>query len=418
METHTLLLQIAIVLLSARLFAEGAVYFGIPPIIGEIFAGIIIGPSLLGWVDPSDAFRLLAEIGIILLLFEVGLETDIQRLAEAGPKAVLVAISGFILPFILGSSAAYYLFDLSMIVSLFIGGTLTATSIGITVRILADLGRHQSKEGQIVLGAAVIDDLLGVFLLAVLYEFAISGSVNMSNVGRVFLYVGSFFFLAPIVAKMLSPVMKRYHDYSEVPGMIPVILVSLVLLFAGVAHLIGAPHLLGGFAAGIALSRRFFLPFAVTLQVDQEFREKITLQMGPIIRLFTPIFFVMVGLSLDLGQVDWASPWIWIFSIGMAAIAIVAKMIGPFLICESVPMSLAIGMSMVPRGEVGLIFAELGRTANLFDAAEYAGMILVITYTTLAAPFWIKMFYNHYGNRLPLSDSSDGDQGQEHVKRM
>ena len=417
METHTLLLQIAIVLLSARLFAEVAVYFHIPPIIGEIFAGIIIGPSLLGWVDPSDAFRLLAEIGIILLLFEVGLETDIQRLVEAGPKSVLVAISGFVLPFILGSSAAYYLFDLSLIVSLFIGGTLTATSIGITVRILSDLGRHQSKEGQIVLGAAVIDDLLGVFLLAVLYEFAISGSVDLANVGKVFLYVGSFFFLAPVVAKMLSPVMKRYHDYSEVPGMIPVILVSLVLLFAGVAHVVGAPHLLGGFAAGIALSRRFFLPFAATLQVDKEFREKITLQMGPIIRLFTPIFFVMVGLSLDLGQVDWVSPWIWVFSIGMAAIAIIAKMIGPFLVCESVPMSLAVGMSMVPRGEVGLIFAELGRTANLFDAAEYAGMILVITYTTLAAPFWIKMFYNYYGDRLPLHDSSDSKQGQQPVER-
>ena len=161
METHTLLLQIAIVLLSARVFAEGAVYFGIPPIIGEIVAGIVIGPSLLGWVEPGDAFRLLAEIGIILLLFEVGLETDMQRLTEAGPKALVVAITGFVLPFILGGGAAYYLFDLPLIVSLFIGGTLTATSIGITVRILSDLGRNNSKEGQIVLGAAVIDDLLG-----------------------------------------------------------------------------------------------------------------------------------------------------------------------------------------------------------------------------------------------------------------
>jgi Kef-type K+ transport system membrane component KefB len=404
METHTLLLQIAIVLLSARLFAELAVYFRIPTIIGEIVAGIIIGPSLLGWVEPSDAFRLLAEIGIILLLFEVGLETDITRLTKAGPKAIVVAITGFIIPFILGSTSAYYLFDLSVIVSLFIGGTLTATSIGITVRILSDLGRHQSKEGQIVLGAAVIDDLLGVFLLAVLYEFAVSGSIDVTNVTKVFLLVGSFFFLAPVVAKLLSPIMQRYHDYSEVPGMIPVILVSLVLLFAGIAHIFGAPLLLGGFAAGIALSRRFFLPFAATLRVDKDFRDRITHEMTPIIRLFTPIFFVMVGLSLDLGAVDWSSPWIWAFSIGMAIIAIIAKLIGPFLICESVPMSLAVGMAMVPRGEVGLIFAELGRTSGLFNAAEYAGMILVITYTTLAAPFWIKLFYNYYGHRLPIGN--------------
>ena len=405
-ETHSLLLQIAVVLLAARLFGEVALRLRAPPIIGEICAGIIIGPSLLGWVAPSEPFKLLAEIGIILLLFEVGLETDIQRLIKAGPKSIVVAIAGFVLPFLLGSGASYYLFDLSALISLFIGGTLTATSIGITIRILTDLGRHKAHEGQIVLGAAVIDDLLGVFLLAVLYEFAVSGSVSMVHSGKIFLYVGSFFVLAPVIAKMLSPVFKRYHDYSDLPGMIPVMLVSIVLVFAYLAHTIGAPHLLGGFAAGIALSRRFFLPFAATLNVDPEFTQNIHTQMQPIIRLFTPIFFVMVGLSLDLGAVDWSSTWIWIFSLGMAAIAIIAKLIGPFLIRESTPMRIAIGMAMVPRGEVGLIFAELGREAGLFDAAIYAGMILVITYTTLAAPFWIKLFYNRYGDRI---SESSGD---------
>jgi Kef-type K+ transport system membrane component KefB len=401
METHVLLVQIAVVLFSARLLGEIAQHLGAPPIIGEICAGIIIGPSLLGWVAPSEAFRLLAEIGIILLLFEVGLETDLQRLVKAGPKSIVVALAGFILPFLLGSSVSYYLFDLSVIVSLFIGGTLTATSIGITIRILSDLGRHRSYEGQIVLGAAVIDDLMGVFLLAVLYEFAISGSVSLVNSGKIFLYVGSFFILAPIVAKMLSPIFKRYHDYSDLPGMIPTMLVSIVLLFAYLAHSIGAPHLLGGFVAGIALSRRFFLPFGAALNVDPEFTKRIGEQMNPIIRLFTPIFFVMVGLSLDLGAVDWSSSWIWVFSISMAVLAIVAKVAGAFLIRESIYMRLAIGMAMVPRGEVGLIFAELGRTAGLFDASVYAGMILVITYTTLSAPFWIKYFYKRYGDRMP-----------------
>lgn len=401
METHVLLIQVALVLVAARLFGEVAVRLGAPPIIGEICAGIIIGPSLLGWVEPSEAFELLAEIGIILLLFEVGLETDLDRLAKAGPKSVIVAISGFVLPFLLGSGAAYYLFDLSIMVSLFIGGTLTATSIAVTIRILSDMGRHRSYEGQIVLGAAVIDDLLGVFLLAVLYEFAISGSINLVNSGKIILYVGGFFVLAPIVAKMLSPFFKRYHDYSDIPGMIPTILVSTVLLFAYMAHSIGAPHLLGGFAAGIALSRRFFLPFGAALSVDPVFTKQISEQMNPIIRLFTPIFFVMVGLSLDLGAVDWSSWWIWVFSIGMAVLAIGAKIAGALMIRESIYMRLAIGMAMVPRGEVGLIFAELGRTAGLFDDSIYAGMILVITYTTLAAPFWIKLFYSFYGDRMP-----------------
>jgi Kef-type K+ transport system membrane component KefB len=403
METHSLLIEVAVVLLAARLFAEIALHLRAPPIIGELCAGIVIGPSLLGWVTPSEPFKLLAEIGIILLLFEVGLETDLQRLAKAGPKSVVVALTGFILPFLLGSSTSYYLFGLSPLVSLFIGGTLTATSIGITIRILSDLGRHRSHEGQIVLGAAVIDDLLGVFLLALLYEFAMSGSVSLANSGKIIFYVGGFFLIAPVVAKILSPVFKRYNDFTDLPGVIPVVLVSIVLVFAELAHIIGAPHLLGGFAAGIALSRRFFLPFGATLNLDPDFTACLHEQMKPIIRLFTPIFFVMVGLSMDLGAVDWSSSWIWVFSIGLAAIAIVAKMAGPFLIRESIPMRIAIGMSMVPRGEVGLIFAELGRTAGLFDASVYAGLVLVIAYTTLAAPFWIKLFYSRYGDRLPES---------------
>jgi len=403
METHSLLIEVAVVLLAARLFAEIAVRLRSPSIIGELCAGIIIGPSLLGWVTPSEPFRLLAEIGIILLLFEVGLETDLQRLARAGPKSVVVALTGFVLPFLLGSSASYYLFGLSPLVALFIGGTLTATSIGITIRILSDLGRHRSYEGQIVLGAAVIDDLLGVFLLAVLYEFAMSGSVSLANSGKIMIYVGGFFLVAPVMAKILSPVFKRYNDYTNLPGVIPVVLVSIVLIFAELAHIIGAPHLLGGFAAGIALSRRFFLPFGASLNLEPEFTACLHEQMKPVIRLFTPIFFVMVGLSMDLGAIDWSSAWIWVFSIGIATIAIIAKLAAPFLIRESIPMRIAIGMAMVPRGEVGLIFAELGRTAGLFDAPVYAGLVLVIAYTTLAAPFWIKLYYNRYGDRLPAS---------------
>ncbi|MGB5259587.1 MAG: cation:proton antiporter [Gammaproteobacteria bacterium] len=401
METDSLLIQIAVALLAARLFAEIAVRLRTPPIIGEMFAGIIIGPSLLGWVSPSEPFKLLAEIGIILLLFEVGLETDLQRLAKAGPKSVVVAVTGFVLPFLLGSSACYYLFELSLLVSLFIGGTLTATSIGITIRVLSDLGRQRAHEGQIILGAAVIDDLLGVLLLAVLYEFAMSGSVTLMNSGKIIIYVGGFFLLAPVLAKILSPFFKRYNDFTNIPGVVPVVLVSIVLIFAELAHIIGAPHLLGGFAAGIALSRRFFLPFGATLNLEPEFTACVHEQMKPIIRLFTPIFFVMVGLSMDLGAVDWSSAWIWMFSIGIAIIAIVAKLAAPFLIRESIPMRIAIGMAMVPRGEVGLIFAELGRLAGLFSAAVYAGLILVIAYTTLAAPFWIKLFYGRYGDRLP-----------------
>lgn len=221
-DIHILLVQIAAILLAARICGEVALRLKAPPIIGELCAGIIFGPSLFGWIGPNEVLNFLAEIGIILLLFEVGLETDLERLVKAGPKAVIVAVAGFVMPFVLGASCSYWLFDLSILVSLFIGGTLTATSIGITIRILSDLDRHRELEGQIVLGAAVIDDLLGVFLLAVLYEFTLSGSVTVANTGQIILYVGGFFILAPIVAKLLSPLFKRYHDYSNLPGMIPI----------------------------------------------------------------------------------------------------------------------------------------------------------------------------------------------------
>jgi Kef-type K+ transport system membrane component KefB len=401
METDSILLDIAFILLAARVFGEIASRFNIPPIIGELVAGIILGPSLLGWVEPNNVLALLAEIGIILLLFEVGLETDIGRLAKAGSRAAVVALVGFILPFILGVLLSFYVFNLSLLVSLFIGGTLTATSIGITARVLSDMGRIQSQEGQIVLGAAVIDDLLGVFLLAVLFEFSVSGSVSLMNTGKIVLYAGAFFLIAPVIAKLLVPIIKHYHFQSSVPGMLPIVLVSLVLIFASAAHALGAPELLGGFVAGIALSRRFFLPFGAALTIDPEFAEHTHQQMRPIIQLFTPLFFVMVGLSLDLKSVDWSSVFIWVFSLTIAATAILGKMVGPWFLRETVHRKIAIGMAMVPRGEVGLIFAELGRSAKVFDAEVYAGMVMVIAYTTLFSPIWIKSFYSRYGHHLP-----------------
>jgi len=387
-------------LVSARLFAEIARRFDIPTIIGELAAGIVLGPTLLGWIEPNEVLKLLAEIGIILLLFEVGLETDIDKLIKAGPQAVILALAGFLLPFALGFCVTYFLFNLSLIISLFIGGTLTATSIGVTVRILSSLGRHRSVEGQIVLGAAVIDDVLGVLLLAILYEFVTIGTVSVSNAGSVILFIVLFFVLAPVVAKIVSLQIRRYHNLTDMPGFIPIMLVSLVLLMASFAHEIGAPELLGGFAAGIALSRRFILPFAVALKTDDEFTRRIGDEMRPIIQLFTPLFFVMVGLSLDLSVIDWSSVFIWSFSLSLVTVAILGKVMAGWLLPAPFHQRTMIGMAMVPRGEVGLIFAELGRTAGILANEVYAGLIIVIAYTTLLAPFWMKWYYRRYGEKI------------------
>ncbi len=400
METHAFFLSLLAILLGARIFAELAVRLKAPTVIGELFAGVVLGPSLLGWIEPVEALKLLAEIGIILLLFEVGLETDVRRLVSSGMRSFVVAMAGFFLPLALGFSLGYWVFSQSLLVSLFIGGTLTATSIGITIRVLADLRRQQSPEGQVVLGAAVVDDVMGVVLLAMLYEFSLVGGVSLVNAGKVLLFVSAFFVIAPLVAKLMSMVIKHFDEVSEVPGLIPTSIVSLVLFFAWLAHAAGAPELLGGFAAGVALSRRFFLPLGATLHGDEVFAQRLEEQMKPIVNLFTPIFFVMVGLSLNLREIDWASPFIWWFSLSMLAVAVIGKLAGAFLIPEPMLARWAIGMAMIPRGEVGLIFAELGRVSGIFDNEIYAGLVIVIALTTLVPPFLMKWFYGRYGKAM------------------
>lgn len=404
MEAHDFFLTLLIILLTARVFAELATRLQAPSVIGELFAGVILGPSLLGWIEPFETIKLMAEIGIILLLFEVGLETDVKRLVRAGVESFVVATIGFVLPLVLGFTLGYWVFDLSMLVSLFIGGTLTATSIGITVRVLSDLKRQHAPEGQIVLGAAVLDDVLGVVLLALLYEFSISGGVNLISASKVLVFVGAFFVLAPVAAKLISLIIKRFDAVSEIPGLIPTSIVSLVLFFAWLAHALGAPELLGGFAAGLALSRRFFLPLGIALHTDERFAQSIEEQMKPIVHLFTPIFFVFVGLSLNLREIDWNSSFIWIFSLVLLLAAITGKLVGAFFIKESWPVRWATGMAMIPRGEIGLIFAELGRVSGIFNNEIYAGMVIVIALTTLLPPFIMKWFYGRYADRLQTTD--------------
>ena len=400
MEAHDFFLTLLIILLTARIFAELATRLQAPSVIGELFAGVVLGPSLLGWIEPTEAIRLMAGIGIILLLFEVGLETDVKRLVSTGLESIVVALAGFILPFLLGFGLAYGLFELPLLVSLFIGGTLTATSIGITVRVLSDLKRQHSKEGQIVLGAAVLDDVMGVVLLALLYEFSIGGGVSLVNTGKVLIFIAAFFVLAPVAAKLMSVVIKRFDARSEIPGLIPTTIVSLVLFFAWLAYVIGAPELLGGFAAGLALSRRFFLPLGIALHADEAFAERIETQTKPIVQLFTPIFFVMVGLSLNLREIDWSSPFIWLFSLSLLVAAVAGKLFGALLVRESWPVRWMIGTAMIPRGEVGLIFAELGRESGVFSNEVYAGMVIVIALTTLLPPFFMKWYYRRYGAQM------------------
>lgn len=401
MEAHAFFLILMVILLTARLFAEVASRLQAPPVFGELVAGIVLGPSLLAWVTPTPVLKLLAEIGIILLLFEVGLETDVRKLLRSGGRSLAAAAGGFVLPFVLGFGVSRWGLGLDLLPALFVGGTLTATSIGVTVRVLTDLQRHDSREGRIVLGAAVLDDVMGVVLLALLYEFAVGGGASVGNAGKVLLFVGIFFMLATPAAKLLSLLIHRFDAVSEIPGLLPTTIVSLVLFFAWLAHLVGAPELLGGFAAGLALSRRFFLPFGLAIRTDAVFAHRVEAQMKPIIHLFTPLFFVMVGLSLNLRAVDWGSAFIWVTSLTLFVVAVAGKMIGALAIREPWAVRWAVGLSMVPRGEVGLIFAEIGKMSGILDEEVYAAMIIVIALTTLLPPFALKVLYARHGHRFP-----------------
>ncbi len=403
MEDNTFFLQLLIILLVARTFAEVAVWFQLPSIIGELFAGILLGPSLLGWITIDETLKLLAEFGVILLLFEVGLGTDIKRLSRSGMKSLIVAFGGFIFPFVFGFSISSFVFGLPLLVSMFIGGTLTATSIGITVRILVDLKRLEASENQVVLGAAVIDDVLGVIFLALLYEFAVGGGISLLNTGKILLFVVVFIIVVPVIGKLISLVIKHYHDVSEIPGLIPTTVVSLVLFFAWLAHIFGVPRLLGGFAAGMALSWRFILPFTEFQQSDIVFTSHIEDQMKPIIQLFTPFFFVLVGMSLNFYEIEWTSIFIWVFSLSLFALAIIGKILGTLLIAEKWLSRWAIGIAMIPRGEVGLIFAEMGRASHVFSNEIYASMVFIIALTTLLPPFILKWFYGRYHGELPFN---------------
>ncbi|MDD5058830.1 MAG: cation:proton antiporter [Sideroxydans sp.] len=405
MELHQFFLFLAIILIAARLLSETVARFGVPSVIGELLAGLLIGPSLLGWVTPDTTMKLLAEIGIILLLFEVGMDTDLSRLARSGSKPVVVALIGFSLPFVLGYSLSTWLFGLPELTALFIGGTLTATSIGITVRVLDDLGKRHSDEAQIVIGAAVLDDILGVLVLALMFQFSVEEEVSFRAVGEVGLYILLFMVLSPLVAKMASMLIDHFDQHAATPGLLLTMALSLILLFSWLAHAVGAPEIMGGFAAGLAFSQHFGFRLwmgrgaVLAFKPSPKLAHRLEEQMRPLIHTFSPLFFVMVGVSLNLNAVNWGSAFIWELAALLLLIAFFGKFISGFCIRESRRNQMAIGLSMIPRGEVGLIFAQLGFSQGILNGELYAALLIVIALTTMSPPFLLKWFYGAKSNK-------------------
>ena len=394
---------LAIILIAARLFSEIAGRHGIPSVIGELLAGLLVGPSLLGWITPDATMKLLAEIGIILLLFEVGMDTDLFRLARSGIKPIVVAVVGFVLPFVLGYAVCRWGFGLDNLVALFIGGTLTATSIGITVRVLDDLGKRHSDEAQIVIGAAVLDDILGVLALAFLYQFAVQGEVSLAATSKVAVFIVLFMLLSPLVAKLarrhhrpLRPARRHARAaHHHGAGVDPAV------FLAGARGRRAAHHgwLRCRHCAVAALPLQRHEPARAAgarplVRPSPQLAHRLEEQMRPLIHTFAPLFFVMVGVSLNLNTVDWGSARVWQLGGALIVVAFLGKLAAGFFIRESRFRQMAIGLAMIPRGEVGLIFAQLGLTQGILDAETYAALLIVIALTTVAPPFLLKAYYS------------------------
>jgi len=388
---HYVLLYLSIILFSARIVGDTFARFGVPAVLGEIFVGMLLGKSALGLIEPDNLIKVLAEIGVILLLFQVGLEVDIHQLRRVGAHAFIVATVGASTPMIIGFFVSFYLLDLPFLTSLFIGGTFTATSIGITVRVLEDLGKLKERFAQIVLGAAVLDDVFGVIVLAGLYELSRQGTVHVDALLLLVLYIASFFILSPIMAQVLARIIQMLSRKLGTMDFVPTAVLALVFFFAFLAHEVGSPEILGAFTAGLALSRRFALPFATFLKTDEKMAEKVEHSILPLVWVLTPIFFVHVGLQLNLKAIDFGSAKFWVLALVLSLIAIVSKVISGFFVSGTIKEKLLIGFSMLPRGEVGLIFAEFGRQSKLFDDTIYAVIIFVVAITTLMSPVVLKI---------------------------
>ncbi|GAQ95168.1 Kef-type K+ transport system, membrane component KefB [Thermodesulfovibrio aggregans] len=397
MDLHLIFLYLAILLFFARLTGDIFAKFGIPSVLGEIFVGVLLGQSVLGIIPLNDVMRLLAELGIILLLFHIGLEADLKQLKEVGFSAAAVAITGALAPMVAGFLVSYYVFNFPVITSLFIGGTLTATSIGITVRVLEDLGKMRERFAQIVLGAAVLDDIFGVVVLAALFEFSKTQEINVNATLLLILYIGTFFLFAPIIGKFFAYFISTLSRRLNTLDFVPPVVVAIILLFAFAAHEIGSPEILGAFTAGIAFSRRFTIPFAAAFQADRQIIHKIEESLNPLIWLFTPIFFVYVGLQLNLKAIDFSSLNFWLLSAVLFLVALTTKLLAGLFIKGTKKEKLSVGFSMLPRGEVGLIFAEFGRISGVYDSTLYAVIIFVVALTTLLSPIVLKTLLKEKG---------------------
>jgi len=375
MSVATFLLSLIVIFGAAKIFGEIAERIGQPAVLGEMAGGIVVGVSGLRLVDPhAPVLHLLSELGVVLLLFLIGLGTDINRLAASGPAAGAVAVTGVVLPFAFGFGVARLL-GVPVPVAIFLGAALTATSVGITARVLSDLGYLHSDESQIILGAAVIDDILGLILLTVVGAIAAGEAVTLFGTAKVIVIAIGFVIVAIAAGSFLAPHLVRLVARLRVSKALFFGALMFALTLAWCAQAAGSAVIIGAFAAGLVLART-------------EKGADIEHETHDIAQFFVPIFFVLVGAAVDLRQLNPFDPaarkYLLIGSL-LTLVGVAGKLIAGYAAPRRF-RRVVIGVGMIPRGEVGLIFAQIGITAGLLSAGLYSSVALMVMLTTFITP--------------------------------
>ena len=357
---------------------------GLPAILGEITAGVLVGPSVFGFVHPTISLSSLAEIGVIILLAEVGMEMDLAAMRKLGNTAVGVAILGVAIPMSSGFIAGRVMNE-SVNTSLFIGAALAATSIGITARVFGDAKLLASTEARIVLGAAVADDVLGLVILTIISRIVDRGSINAASVLSTLGIAIAFLAIAIIIAITIVPKIfsfvatsQRHHVSLGVMGL------AVVFAFSAAAHAAHLAPIIGAFVGGIALGRTHH-------------RERISRDFRAVGSIVVPIFFIQIGIDTRLS--DFGNAHVIALALVLTAVAVMGKLLAGLGSIRTAGDSLLVGIGMIPRGEVGLIFAAAGVTAGVFHQDLYAVIVLVVLVTTVITPPLLRW-------RLSYSDSS------------
>ncbi|HXY29651.1 MAG TPA: cation:proton antiporter [Gemmatimonadaceae bacterium] len=366
-----LLLVVAVVIFATKLFGNLAQRIGQPAVLGELVAGVVLGASMFGVLDPADpVIASLAELGVIVLLFEIGLHTDLRSLLAVGSTAGVVGIVGVVLPFAAGYLVSHAL-GLDVLASIMCGAALTATSIGISARVLADLGQLQTMEGQVVLGAAVLDDVVGLVILAVVSAMAGGATVSPLGIAKTAAIAIGFVVVALLLGGRLAPPAFRLVERFDSTGQLGLVGLVFALLLAYAAATAGSAMIIGAFAAGLILH-------------DLPARPRIEAEVTALGRFFVPFFFASVGAAVNLKAMGGAGAWGIMAS--LLAVGILSKFVAGYAPWWFRGSKALVGVAMVPRGEVGLIFAQIGLATESIGVDLFSAITLVVMATTFVAP--------------------------------